>query len=205
MSKELKRGSSGGSARAEKLSKEERKAIASQAAKARWAKRKGVEPQESAVIASPEPIPAAHVSLPAPSVQLIPTKPQRAKKHKGGPPERKMPKVYGLALAAANKDYVDSTKELAYHEEKTAQLRAKIPRLVDTIRSLGGTINPSAPPQPHQYRSQPQELYTPPSPDASIKPVPMAQGGAIGGVIADQDELPEDYFLRDSVVGGKFV
>jgi hypothetical protein len=33
----------------------------------------------------------------------------------------------------------------------------------------------------------------------------MAHGGAIGGVVADQEELPEDYFLRDSVIGGKFV
>ena len=205
MSKELKRGSSGGSARAEKLSKEERKAIASQAAKARWAKRKGVEPQESSVIPTPEPIPAAPVLMPLPTLQPIPVKPQRAKKHKGSPPERKTPKVYGLALAAANKDYADSAEELAYHEKRVAQLTAHIPQVVQTIRALGGTINPSAPPQPHQYRSQPQESYTPPSSDVSIKPVPMAHGGAIGGVVADQEEFPEDYFLRDSVVGGKFV
>jgi len=209
MTKETKRGSSGGTARAEKLTTEQRKAIASAAATARWDKIRKAKQEASnpvAVEASPEPIPAAPVTPePTTILQTFQAKRTAPKKRKGGIPERKTPKVYGQALAAANRDYVESTEELTYHEEKIAILKARIPRLVETIRSLGGTINPSAPPQPHQYRSQPQESYTPPNPDIPLKPVPMAHGGAIGGVVADQEELPEDYFLRDSVIGGKFV
>jgi hypothetical protein len=51
-------------------------------------------------------------------------------------------KIYGKALSVAEKEYDEAREELAFHDEMAARLTAKMPRLIQTIRALGGTIDP---------------------------------------------------------------
>ena len=238
---ETKKGASGGAARAKKLSPEERKSIASEAAKRRWAevKRKKAEAvTEAAPPESPEPAPedtgpkhcpacmngqsleegeGTHilatvehpVVLPAAfqdadesvaaatpvarSTKLTPAEKGRKRAAK----QRAVPKVYGQALATAEKDYAQAAEELAYHEEMAARLKSKLPRLIQTIRALGGTIDPQAEqayPNPAYnpnggvpyMPSQPPQLpprypeYAQPQPVTAVveMPKPMRSGGA---------------------------
>ena len=212
MSTEIKRGSSGGAARAEKLTKEQRKSIASAAAKARWAKKKEVVPQESASIAPVEPIPDAPTPVEAPTPQPSQGKRQKAKRR------APVPKAFGAAHSYAEKRLAEAIRERAEAAGRVAALNAEIPSLLQIIKALKSTDgnvpfqNPEiyqASERSNNYPPQGVDPYqtaaTVPQPVASMPPVPMAQGGAIGGVINDQADLPEDYFLRDNIGGRELL
>jgi hypothetical protein len=189
-----KRGSNGGTARAAKLTKEQRSAIAKAAAAKRWAKKDNPQPVNGAsvddgihaedfglqgtvyptygsiergsmpmvehnitlplatqpvpsppppiYVPPPAPIPAAPEPTNVPQRRTEPTPAERGRKRasKGKP----VSKVYGQALATANREYDETVEELAYHDEMAARLKSKLPRLINTIRALGGTIDPQA-------------------------------------------------------------
>ena len=199
---ETKRGSNGGNARKEKLSKDRRREIAQEAAKKRWAKKKETPVvveyayvnQGTGEKTEPSPIPVpfiykedpksnpesfgetestqepkhcpaclngqniekgegTHLLLtvehpydPGPSVsQLtrINNSPSPAEKgRKRASKEKPVSKVYGKALSVAEKEYEEAVEELVFHDEMAARLKAKMPRLIQTIRVLGGTIDP---------------------------------------------------------------
>jgi hypothetical protein len=136
-------GSKGGTARAEKLSPEQRKAIASAASKARLAKvkEKAPEPPPEPVQAAPEP-PAAPI--------------RRARKP--------VPKEFGKAHSFAEKRLATALKERGEYMQRVAMLNAEIPSLVQIIRALGGTVNPQA-------LSVPMQGF--PAPDGSMVPMQM--------------------------------
>ena len=206
MTDDIKRGSSGGTARAEKLSKEERKAIASAAAKARWAKAKESNsiPRAEGYV---EPVPA--VVLTPTTVDQIPEKRPKTRR------KARMPKEFGRSLDYAEKRLADAMKERAEAMGRVAALNAEIPSLVQIIKALKSTEQVNFNPQAYQavdssyylpQISQVQPTIPVPTPmvpnptQVNLPPVPMAHGGAMefdGG----QQELPEDAFLKDTVGG----
>jgi hypothetical protein len=110
------------------------------------------------------------------------------------------PKVFGIALTAAEKSYAKSLEDLAYHENMVAILRARIPSLERTISALQNQQNPTSFPQTDIYGSSP---HTMPSTDISTRhpDVSRAQGAAVGGIDLT-DETDEDKFLRESGLPG---
>ena len=214
--KENKRGSNGGNARSQKLSKEERKAIASKAAKDRWdkvrAEKEGNKPIEStdpipSVTLVPEPVPQSIVvsSVPTPPPSPEP-KPTKAKKRV------KLPKEFGAAHSYAEKRLAEAIRERAEAANKVAVLNAEIPSLVQIIKALKSTeasipsfFNSQAyltPPMPIAQGIDPMSQASNLIQQANIPPAPLAQGGAVDFDGAQQ-ELPEDAFLRGTVGGDK--
>jgi hypothetical protein len=164
MSEPAKRGSNGGNARAAKLTKEQRSDIAKKAAQKRWGKLKEEsEPQTprpsiinetplypvpNALIyageikPTPEPIPATpERSIPT-RMPSTPTPAERGRRRASK--DKPVSKVYRQALSTAEKEYAETVEELSYHDEMAARLKSKLPRLIQTIRALGGTIDPQA-------------------------------------------------------------
>jgi len=214
-----KRGSSGGTARKEKLSPERRSEIAKGAAKRRWETKRKAQLEEAtnvavaviqkiekeltneqqekhcpacmngesleegegthilATVEHPVVLPAvfqdaeASVALPEnPATPQKPHKPTPAEKgKKRASKDKPVSKVYGQALAIAEKEYAETAEELAYHDEMAARLTAKLPRLLQTIRALGGTIDP-------QNQQLPNTAYNPPyTPPQLPQPYPEYQ------------------------------
>ena len=179
----------GGHARMEKLSPEQRKVIASTAAKAMWAKRKKK--------IEPEP--------PPPPVEVA--KPVKRK-------ARPMPKAFKGASSYAEKRLAEAIKERAEAMGKVAALNAEIPSLVQIIRALGSSnvpiqqmtmpvdmgMQPMQVQQPYPMPVMPETVRMPQLPQ-----MPMAQGGAISGADFANDP-PEDAFLGgNSLPGGAWV
>ena len=147
MPEETKRGSNGGKARSEKLSKEDRSRIAKEAAQRRWSKKKD-DPEPVPVIKTyggpgatatveitGEVIPVNVLPL-APPIQEIP--PQLTKKTRVKP----MPKAFKGASSYAEKRLVEALKERGECMGRLGALNVEIPSLVQVIRALGGTQVP---------------------------------------------------------------
>lgn len=170
MPEESKRGSKGGDARAAKLTKEQRSAIAKDAAKKRWAKKENGTSAEVAILGNIAPIDFSKIgaiseeysSNPVP-IFTIPEAPKATEAQIEPPPaprpsppspaekgrrraakEKPVSKVYRQALSIAEKEYAETIEELAFHDGMAARLNAKLPRLIQTIQALGGTIDPQA-------------------------------------------------------------
>ena len=110
------------------------------------------------------------------------------------------PKVFGIALIAAEKSYAKSLEELAYHENMVAILRARIPSLERTISALQNQQNPTSYTPTDIYGSIPHTM--PPTDISTRHPdVSRAQGAAVGGIDLT-DETDEDKFLRESGLPG---
>lgn len=194
-----KQGSKGGNARKSNLTPEQRKAIASSGAKARWEKfrqKKEEEKQAAAVPDAKQEVAVIEAQPPVPTPAEIGR--SRAK-------QKPVLKVYGQALAAAEKEYSEAITELAYHDEMSARLKARIPMLAQTIRTLGGVVTgtpispePQAAPYipPSQRPSANPDVMT----STALPPVPQASGGAMGVI---EEAAPDDIFLRESQ--GEFV
>ncbi len=217
-------GSPGGAARMGSLSTAERRKLASDAALARWAKSKASQPEKTAqetVTSTGVPetphCPACaqgqdidrgegtHVLATVEHPIPTPAKPIQTRRHKALTPTRQpLPRVFGDALAAAEKAYGESIEELSYHENMTALLRARIPTLVQTIRALKNTQAPAAldlslaPAAALGPVSLVDGMPDMPSP-APHPRVSRAQGGAVAVDLANENE-DEDQFLRNSVV-----
>ncbi len=123
-------GSEGGNARKEKLSPEQRKAIASAASRARWDKVKAKPPEVPA--ASLEPVPAPIQAAPEPP-------PAPAKKTR-----KSMPKEFGKAHSYADKRLASALKEWFECLRTLKALQEEIPGLARVIQALGGTVDPEA-------------------------------------------------------------
>ena len=229
MTKENKRGSNGGVARAANLPKEKRTSIASEAAKKRWAEVRRVKelpylsnatvleplielPELEVVPITKPSIPPSppppvyappttqeppeekhcpvcmigqslskgegtHVldtvehpaTLPTPledpdtsvDLPLLPQKPHKPTPAERGrsraSKEKPVAKVYKQALMIAEKEYAETVEELVYHEEMAARKKSNLPRIIQTIKALGGTIDPQAI-EPQNY---PNPSYNP--------------------------------------------
>jgi hypothetical protein len=166
------RASRGGTARMNEMSAEEKRALGRKAANARWGKA-GNRKKKTAKPAK-----------------------QKATRNTSA----LQPKVFGIALTAAEKSYAKSLEDLAYHENMVAILRARIPSLERTISALQNQQNPTSFPQTNVYGSIP---HTMPSTDISTRhpDVSRAQGAAVGGIDLT-DETDEDKFLRESGLPG---
>ena len=158
------RGANGGNARAAKLTKEQRSAIAVMAAKKRWGKPKEekifsdsqdaertqafskqlIELKSTTVTipSPPEFAPSIVTTLPPSQSQpliYIPPPPEPPK-----PPKirrKPMVKEFGKAHSYAEKRLAEAIKERAEAMGKVAMLNAEIPSLVQIIKALGMTPN----------------------------------------------------------------
>ena len=208
-------GSEGGHARAEKLSAEARKDIASRAAKARWADKK-------------VNLLATTVSRKSPSKKRRPVK--QSGLHSG--------KAFNKALQAAEQRYAEATQEYAVVSAQLTLLQFEIPALQRTIQVLrqqqnptGGAgvmpyVQPFSPqipsiPQPPtmeqiladaplQAGYQPPPFQTAPQPVAIAPPpasvVPRVAGGGAMGIELPATGEDDDQHLRDSgVAGGQWI
>lgn len=146
-------GSEGGNARKEKLSPEQRKAIAKSASDARWAKVR--KAKEDAAAASAE---AAPPPQPAPVAPEPPPAPVTRRRQTARP----MPKAFKGASSYAEKRLAEAIKERAEYMGRVAALNAEIPSLVSVIRALGGNPNIS-----------PASMQSYPLQDGSTYPMPM--------------------------------
>src|SRR5580698_4273917 len=108
----------------------------------------GFEDAEQAVVVPAAPVPPQKPHKPTPA----------EKGRKRASKDKPVSKVYGQALAIAEREYAETVEELAYHDEMAARLKAKLPRLVQTIKALGGTIDPQLEMQPQNY---PNAAYIP--------------------------------------------
>jgi hypothetical protein len=207
MTVESKRGANGGDARAKKLSKEERKTIASTAARARWAKKKaennpvkttisyvntktGETTAASTVIDAEYPevdeVPAAS---PAPVEQaIVPVIPNAPKTDKRTTKRRaRLPKEFGAAHSYAEKRLAEIAKERGQMVRQIGELTAKVhgldaetPGLLQLLRALKSTE------APNQSFTNPQAYQTLPIPIAvGINPNPQA-----GNVIQQAEAIP---------------
>lgn len=180
----------GGHARSENMTPEERKSVASRAAKARWAKKK------SAPTPEPPPPPPVEVAKPV--------------KRKARP----MPKAFKGASSYAEKRLAEAIKERAEAMGKVAALNAEIPSLVQIIRALGSSNVPipqmTMPVDMGMQTMPVMPIQMPGSEIANLRMpqlphMPMAQGGAISGADFANDP-PEDAFLGgNSLPGGSWV
>ncbi len=186
MSEPAKRGSNGGNARAAKLTKEQRSDIAKKAAEKRWgakSKENTIDTLKKAdtewlnnhivisdvnsttgVTSAPSTEPlviSGGAVIPKPFIykeekRITPAEKGRRRASKDKP----VSKVYKQALSTAEKEYAETVEELSYHDEMAARLKSKLPRLIQTIRALGGTIDPQA--ELLQYRQLQTSNYGPP-------------------------------------------
>jgi hypothetical protein len=233
MTVESKRGANGGDARAKKLSKEERKTIASTAARARWAKKKaennpvkttisyvntktGETTAASTVIDAEYPevdeVPAAS---PAPVEQaIVPVIPNAPKTDKRTTKRRaRLPKEFGAAHSYAEKRLADAIKERAEAMGKVNMLNAEIPSLVQIIKALKTTEGPIPSfnnPQAYQTLPIPIAVGINPNPQAGnviqqAEAIPPAPIANGGAVDFDssQQDMPEDAFLRGAAGGDR--
>ncbi len=188
------RGSKGGKARMQGLSTEEKRDLAVSAAQARWGKTKKASKKKSAGRSASQP-------------RKGKDSPEKRSNARAG--RSTTPRVFGIALAAAEKRYADAIQERAYHVGMACALDAEIPGLVQTINALKNTQHPSlqaqsvievstASPWP---ATPPSVLQAAPSVTAAHPRASRAQGGAISGIdLADETE--DDKFLRESDLPG---
>lgn len=188
MSDPSKRGSNGGNARAAKLTKEQRSAIAKQAAAKRWAKKDTVAlPEDHIAISyasskteeppatpstsfvmdeSPNPIPSSFIYANEAKAQSIPT-PTAQESAKATQRRRKpIVKEFGRAYSKAEKLLDEALRKRSEAIKVILACNEDIPSYVDVIRSLGGTINPEALkkvdiPQLSRLSPNPQYQYQP--------------------------------------------
>ena len=232
MTVESKRGSNGGDARAKKLSNEERKTIASTAARARWAKKRAEnnpietkisyvntktgETTASTIIDAEYPeVDEVPEASPAPVAQaIVPVIPNAPKTDKRTTKRRaRLPKEFGAAHSYAEKRLADAIKERAEAMGKVNMLNAEIPSLVQIIKALKTTEGPIPSfnnPQAYQTLPIPIAVGINPNPQAgnviqqaeAIPPAPIANGGAVDFDSSQQD-MPEDAFLRGAAGGDR--
>ena len=232
MTVESKRGSNGGDARAKKLSNEERKTIASTAARARWAKKRAEnnpietkisyvntktgETTASTIIDAEYPeVDEVPEASPAPVAQaIVPVIPNAPKPDKRTTKRRaRLPKEFGAAHSYAEKRLADAIKERAEAMGKVNMLNAEIPSLVQIIKALKTTESPIPSfnnPQAYQTLPMPIAVGINPNPQAgnviqqaeAIPPAPIANGGAVDFDSSQQD-MPEDAFLRGAAGGDR--
>ena len=164
MTAESKRGSNGGTARAEKLSKDDRSRIAREAAQIRWHKKDEPQPvidpkvtkeidylangiKKSlgtmlAPLASPPIVtlqgdPMPQIYIPAPTQPPEPAKPAKPVQKRRNP----IPKAFKGASSYAEKRLAEALKERAEAMNVVAARNAEIPSLVAVIVALGGNPN----------------------------------------------------------------
>lgn len=183
----------GGEARKKNLTPERRKEIAAAASAARWGKKD--KPPEAPPVDQPLTIQEAS---PAPAPVAEPASRPRIK-------DKPVPKAYGQALATAEKELGQSLRDLAFHDEMSAKLKAKLPWLIQTIKALGGTINPEAAAAARMPSVEPRgfemALLDDPNGSISLPRIPIAQGGGLGVIQDGQPMEDENMFLRDEVAG----
>jgi hypothetical protein len=190
-----------------KLSRKERSAIASDAAKRRWANVRAAKAEDAAKTAA--------------KARKAPAKAAPVKKRPAAPRE------FGTALKTAEKRLARAIQERAEAAAKYAVLSAEIPSLQRIIQALRdptalvpqqyytGTTVPFPPPTLEQIiGDQPIAYQNPPArplPPVPAIPVPQSLhpanagngrggGGAIGVELAEPED--EDQFLRESGVAG---
>jgi hypothetical protein len=207
MTVESKRGANGGDARAKKLSKEERKTIASTAAKARWAKKRAennpietkisyvnkktgetkaptiIDAEYPEVDEVPEasPAPVEPTIVPAPLDAPKPDKRSIIKK------KARLPKEFGAAHSYAEKRLAEIAKERGQMVRQIGELTSKVhgldaetPGLLQLLRALKSTETQN------QSFANPQAYQTLPIPIAvGISPNPQA-----GNVIQQAEAIP---------------
>ena len=152
MSEPSARGSNGGNARAAKLTKEQRSAIAVMAAKKRWAKPREITEQELKVgiaqisdglkevlVSAAAQIAPQAAPVPQPTPIYIPPPPEPPKPIQKR--RKPMVKEFGKAHSYAEKRLAEALKERAEAMGKVAMLNAEIPSLVQIIKALGMTPN----------------------------------------------------------------
>lgn len=111
------------------------------------------------------------------------------------PPTPELPKEFGLALAAAERDYEKSLQQLAYYEEMSAMFRARIPFLAQAIRALGGSVGSAAEANGSLAMRGPEINYPPPE---NLPVIPVARGGSMGVINDAKTAEDENQFLRDA-------
>jgi hypothetical protein len=149
------RGANGGVARAAKLTKEQRSAIAVMAAKKRWAKPREITEQElkvgiaqisdglkevlvsAAAQIAPQ---AAPVPQPTPIYIPPPPDPPKAVQKRRKP----MVKEFGKAYSRAEKLLEEALKKRSDAVKIIIACNEDIPMYVNVIKSLGGTVDPQA-------------------------------------------------------------
>jgi hypothetical protein len=219
---ESKRGSNGGNARAEKLTKEQRSTIAKQAAAKRWGKQKeeivlidtetqdgidrnreeigrsnsiidAMKEKVKSISGSTSPIPFIYKeepkTQPITTVDSIPSSPQTLRvtpaekgRKRASKENQTVSKVYRQALSTAEKEYEETAEKLAYHDEMAARLKARMPRLIQTIKALGGTIDPQVAMQsyPTQSFNTPMQDFTDPARmNQPYQPIPAIEQNPI--------------------------
>jgi hypothetical protein len=214
----------GGKARQAKMSKEQRSALASEAAKRRWAKKKStvltdvqemiqeetmsmaeldetVEQVSEAMISSIQPV-AENIAK-----QVALSEPPKQKRRR-----KPVPKAFGAAGSYAKKRLDEAIKERAEAMGRVAALNAEIPSLVQIIKALEGSqIVPvqdltAQVPVPYDTPQLVMDApYIPPGMRTPQLPAtPMAMGGAVD--TPELNEADEDQFLKNSgLPGGKWM
>ena len=191
MTESTVRGANGGNARAAKLTKEQRSAIAKQAAAKRWAKPREITEQElkvgiaqisdglkevlvsAAAQIAPQ---AAPVLQPTPIYIPPPPEPPKPIQKRRKP----MVKEFGKAHSYAEKRLAEALKERAEAMGKVAMLNAEIPSLVQIIKALGMTPNMNGfqdftAPIPNMNPYQPPQYQVPqPFPVQDTNPIDPA-------------------------------
>ena len=221
MTTESKRGSNGGNARSEKLSKEQRKAIASEAAAKRWdavraAKEKDASPDADpkpngkmkpepvpVVVASPVPVPVTPEPTPIPphpyALPVPPTFAMSLPKTVKTKKKAKLPREFGAAHSYAEKRLAEAIRERAEAAGRVAALNAEIPSLLQIINALKTPGNPIATQYP------PQQAYTAPAQPAYI---PTQEDAQMAALMAAQKSIPIPPpipMAHGGAVGGGFA
>jgi hypothetical protein len=124
---------------------------------------------------SPSPIPIPFIykeepnTQPITTIEPIPVAPQALRvtpsekgRKRASKENQTVSKVYRQALSTAEKEYEETAEKLAYHDEMAARLKARMPRLIQTIRALGGTIDPQV-----SMQSYPMQSFNTPMQDFS--------------------------------------
>jgi hypothetical protein len=236
------RGSNGGNARKEKLTPEQRSSIAKLAAQKRWGKTKEEpedlgysyvnsktgetsEPSPTPIVIneSPKPIPSSFIYKEdiKPITEHIPAAPQALRvtpsekgRKRASKENQTVSKVYRQALSTAEKEYEETAEKLAYHDEMAARLKARMPRLIQTVEALRGTIDPQVAMQsypmqsfntPMQDFSDPARMNQPYQPMPTIEQNPidpalyMTNSNPLPGLVPAAQNAP---MVPNTSVGG---
>ena len=185
----------------QKLPPEQRKALASLAAKTRWAAKKAAAKGDAYAEVGMATVPAPQQPEQEPAVH-------KQSRTQCRQPKRAMPapKAFGAAHSYAEKRLAKCLEERAYHANMWAARNAEIPSLVQIITALKSSQNPAGiGPSPAAYSDvAPWDA----NPQGVLAPTPAQQiaatrvrGGAVGIDLGDPDE-DEDRFLKESGLPG---